>query len=490
MRPLTYLRRPFQLSIANYPNRRNLLTLAIETSCDDTSVAILEKHEDSSATLHFNSKITSDNRVYGGVHPIAAHESHQQNIAKLVNDALRSLPHKATLPPDSANVVLVKGPHGPELRQKPDFITVTRGPGMRASLFTGVDTAKGLAVAWQIPFLGVNHMQAHALTPRLVSALDSTAPATRQNQTIHADVLISDHGHHKKLRSTAAVEAAPAFPFLSLLVSGGHTMLVHSKDLCDHEILAETTDIAIGTLLDKCAREVLPYDVLNSSSSVMYGSTLERFAFPDMDSPAFDYGYTPPAVKGKKSTTSSVGSNKKPLQYEWSISRPLLSPGPGVTPEEFAAKLCFSGIGSTVRSIMAKNPGMEDAERRDLAREAMRIAFEHVGSRLLIALENLVHRGVSIETLVVSGGVACNQYLKHILRTLLDSKGYNTIRLVFPPPKFCTDNAAMIAWTGIEMWEAGYSTEFSAMAIRQWAIDPKASDGGILGVDGWFRYKL
>jgi N6-L-threonylcarbamoyladenine synthase len=117
----------------------------------------------------------------------------------------------------------------------------------------------------------------------------------------------------------------------------------------------------------------------------------------------------------------------------------------------------------------------------------MRVAFEHVGSRVLMALDNLAKRGARIGNLVVSGGVASNQYLKHILRVLLDSRGYNNICLVFPPPKFCTDNAAMIAWTGIEMWEAGYRTELTGMVLREWTIDPKSSDGGILGADGWIK---
>jgi N6-L-threonylcarbamoyladenine synthase len=86
--------------------------------------------------------------------------------------------------------------------------------------------------------------------------------------------------------------------------------------------------------------------------------------------------------------------------------------------------------------------------------------------------------------------VASNQFLKTILRTILDQRGYGKIRLVFPPPKFCTDNAAMIAWTGIEMYEAGLKTSLEVSAIRKWGIDPKAEDGGILGADGWERRVL
>ena len=112
--------------------RRCLVTLAIETSCDDTSVAILEtkaapETAAAVATLHFHEKVTSDNAAFNGVHPLAALESHQENLARLVRAATA---------------------HFPSGRDRPDFVSVTRGPGMRSNLFTGLDTAKGLAVAW------------------------------------------------------------------------------------------------------------------------------------------------------------------------------------------------------------------------------------------------------------------------------------------------------------------------------------------------------
>lgn len=485
MRPSSRLARRIPRPLAKCSNRRNLLTLAIETSCDDTSVAVLEKHADSSATLYFNSKITSDNRAYRGVYPIVAHESHQQTLAKLVDAALRSLPPQSPATAHLGNALLVKGTDGAEIKKKPDFITATRGPGMRASLITGVDTAKGLAVAWQVPFLGVNHMQAHALTPRLVSALDSAAMSNSNNADTAEDA--GNSGKHEHVEDLGTLEApgTPVFPFLSLLVSGGHTMLVHSKSLCDHEILSQTADIAIGDMIDKCARDILPLETFQSSGSVMYGPTVEQYAFPDTNTLANDYGYRPPRQKGDKATDKLNG--KDIPHHDWSVSVPLLHPSPGVTYDQFASTLSFSGLGSSVKGIIMKNPGMEDAERRLLAREVMRVAFEHLGSRVLMALQKLGLSGVNIETLVVSGGVASNQYLKHILRVLLDSSGHNNVKLVFPPPKFCTDNAAMIAWTGIEMWEAGYRTELSAMAVRKWAIDPKSSDGGILGIGGWTR---
>lgn len=126
--------------------RRCLMTLAIETSCDDTSVAVVEKGTQNGrvvARLHFHKKVTSNNSEYQGVHPLVSLQSHQQNLANLVGEAIESLPlqHEGLARAQLACTTS---------RRLPDFISITRGPGMRSNLFTGLDTAKGLAVAWQV----------------------------------------------------------------------------------------------------------------------------------------------------------------------------------------------------------------------------------------------------------------------------------------------------------------------------------------------------
>jgi len=315
---------------------------------------------------------------------------------------------------------------------------------MRANLNTGLDTAKGLAVAWQVPLLGVNHMQAHALTPRMVSSLetddDSRAPE-------------------------------PAFPFLSLLVSGGHTMLVHSRGLCDHKILAKTSDIAIGNVIDKCARDILPASALGTTGAVTYGRLLEEFAFPGGYE---DYGYIAPATRGEEIKVRDTG-------YGWSFTPPFSQTR--ARAKDNIMEFSYSGIGSTVKQVIMSKPEISDIERRILARETMRVAFEHLASRLVIALQSQEMKDV--DTVVVSGGVASNQYLKHVLRANLDKRGFEHIRLTFPPPSLCTDNAAMIAWTGIEMWENGWRSGLEISSLREWGIDSADQDGGVLGADGW-----
>jgi N6-L-threonylcarbamoyladenine synthase len=138
--------------------RRRLMTLAIETSCDDTSCAIVEKtteHGRPYAQLHFHKKITSNNAEFQGVHPLVSLRSHQENLATLVSEAISYLPRKACNHSQSLEKGTPQGAqhdnsNGTPAKRLPDFISVTRGPGMRSNLFTGLDTAKGLAVAWQV----------------------------------------------------------------------------------------------------------------------------------------------------------------------------------------------------------------------------------------------------------------------------------------------------------------------------------------------------
>ncbi|KAK8050374.1 glycoprotease pgp1 [Apiospora phragmitis] len=493
------LARCISTSSAVYRPGRSLLTLAIESSCDDTCVAILEKCPSTGAAkLRFNKKVTSDNREFQGVHPTVAVVSHTANLAPLIDEALDHLPEAAAAEEDEESspqqnrwqhACSVRG----TVRRKPDFVAVTRGPGMTSNLATGLNTAKGLATAWGVPLLGVNHMQAHALTPRLVSAR-ARWPAP-DDEAASGQTKKTDDGDE------------PAFPYLSLLVSGGHTLLVHSRSLCDHEILASASNIAIGDMLDKCARLILPASELSRTSNVMYGALLERFVFPPPSGDSsntsstatsrsriddYDYDYTPPAQRADEIATFDSGLG-------WTLT-PLLA---GTT----AMTYNFSGFSSQVQRHLEDRPDMPLDERRLLGRHAMRLAFEHLASRLLFALKkdstnnNNNNRSSNgndvaaaeadtmkdVKTVVVAGGVASNRYLMHILRSLLAVRGFGHLEINAPPPALCTDNAAMIAWTGLEMFEAGYRSQLDILALKKWPVDPKADGGGILGASGWVK---
>ncbi|KAF8542871.1 Gcp-like domain-containing protein, partial [Trichophaea hybrida] len=369
------------------------------------------------ATLLFHETITSPNKATGGIHPLLSLTSHRRHLAPLLARAIPTL-----------------------LNEKPDIVAVTRGPGMVASLAVGLDTAKGLAVAWNRPLVGVNHMLAHALTPRLVSALDSGSPSVE-------------------------------FPFLTLLVSGGHTLLVHSLGLTSHQVLAGSIDIAIGDMVDKVARSLVPAELMEKQGeTVAYGRVLEEFCFPRGEP---DWAYHPPGSNERKVETAEKADA---FGGDWNVAVPL-------SRHPIANAFSFSGLGSAVQRVIDMKPLMTVTERQALGREAMMVAFEHVSSRIIAALKT----GSRVKDLVVSGGVASNKFLRHLLRRYLDAEGFTEVRLVAPPMMYCTDQAAMIAWAAAEMWRGGWCTELDVMPVRKWSLDDKVVRGGVLGVSGWVR---
>jgi len=291
-------------------------------------------------------------------------------------------------------------------------------------------------------------MQAHALTPRLVNAIER-----------------DDHSTNTTLE--------PAFPFLTLLVSGGHTMLLYSKGLVDHEILASTTNTAIGDELDKCGRFILPPDVQQRTPDTAYGKYLSAYAFR---SPEDFATWHVPRHRGEE-------VSKPPNKFGWKLTTPLAQTRDPV--------FSFSGIATQVGRLMHERTdekgvaAMDEEERLLLARSALGTAFEHLGSRTIMALEKLRLQGVEISTLVVSGGVAANDFLRYFLRQLLHLRSFEHVNLIFPPVELCTDNAAMIGWAGMEMFEAGYRTDLGCGPVKKWSMDTQSEDKGILSIGGW-----
>lgn len=514
----------------------NLLTLAIESSCDDTCVAILERDTGTGAAaaarLHFNDKVTADSRDFKGVYPDLAVRSHVSSMAPLLKRALRALPEASSTssstslssPPPAPDTAAMAAMTGDKIvwvdgrpRRKPDFVTVTRGPGMMSNLTVGLMTAKSLAVSWDVPLLAVNHMEAHALTPRLVHALEK---GESQEGWTSTDREATSEATTTTTTTTATHK--PDFPFISVLVSGGHSLLVHSRGLADHAVLAQADNIAIGDLLDKCARLILPESCLAEAKDVMYGRLLEDFAFPrhhpitgnnhDCDDHNYDYEYQPTASRPDEQRIYT-----SPTAAGWWLTPPMHTSA--------AMRYDFSGLNGRVKAIVAdEHPnGLDVDERRQLARHTMRLAFEHLASRLIMALRRIRKDDElaaiqscppspsassssaspdsitttttttppatdSIKTVVLSGGVASNRYLRHILRSILDVRGFTHVELIYPPIPLCTDNAAMIAWTGVEMYLAGWRSELDVTPLKKWPLDPAdEATGGILGVDGWYR---
>lgn len=249
-------------------------------------------------------------------------------------------------------------------------------------------------------------------------------------------------------------------------------MILHSQGLTDHKIMATTVDVAIGDALDKCGRFLLPEQIKQAMPDTSYARYLSEYAFSDQNS--FE-NWPIPRTRGAE-------IEKPTNEFGWVMQTPLS--------KSRNLEFSFSSVPTAVERIWnerSRTAKVSDEERIVFARMALGVAFEHLASRVVIALENLRDSPdtQSVNTLVVSGGVAANSFLRYFLRKVLDARGFETVELVFPPVWLCTDNAAMIAWAGMEMWQAGWRSELSIDVVRRWSMDAAHEDGGILGVNGW-----
>ncbi|CUS22070.1 LAQU0S04e07536g1_1 [Lachancea quebecensis] len=368
--------------------RRNYRVLAIETSCDDTCVAVIDrKSRRDPPVLLAHLKETLDSENQGGIIPTKAHLHHQIKVAPLVQQVLRQTKSEHNI----------------------DLVCVTRGPGMPGSLSGGLDFAKGLAVAWDKPLVGVHHMLGHLLVPRM-----------RTNGS------------------------APQYPFISLLVSGGHTIFVHSKSISEHEILCDTIDIAIGDSLDKCAREI-------GIKGNMIAKNMEAFINENLE-------------------------EARSQAVDMSLPNPLRNQNRRMNVQAFS----FAPFLTAVRTAMAKNKVEISArEARSMAYQIQEALFEHLITKLKLVISLRPDVFECTKHLVCSGGVGANRRLQQRLR---DELSFQFQEFYYPEPSLCTDNAVMIGWAGIEIYEAmGIKTELGVTPIKKWPL----SD--LLNVPGWIH---
>lgn len=313
--------------------------LGIETSCDETGVAIYDSEQGLLAhTLHSQIKVHAE---YGGVVPELASRDHVRNITPLIIEALT----KAHITKHSITA-----------------IAYTQGPGLVGALLVGASFAKALAYAWQIPTIGIHHMEGHLLAPFL------------------------DNKH-------------PNFPFLALLVSGGHTQIIKVSDIGKYTILGESLDDAAGEAFDKTAKLL-----------------------------GLDYPGGPLLAK-----LATQGTPNK-----FTFSRPMLD-RPGL---DFS----FSGLKTQALHTINKTE-LTMQNKADLA-----WAFEDAIVDTLIKKCARALKQTAITDLVIAGGVGANQ----TLRKHLDSFALaNNIKVFYPRIEFCTDNGAMIAYAGYERFKRG-----------------------------------
>ncbi|KAJ9573959.1 hypothetical protein L9F63_008649, partial [Diploptera punctata] len=364
-----------------YSNQARSLILGIETSCDDTGCAIV----DNNGTI-LGEALKSQQQIhlnYGGIIPPIARDLHKESIENVVNEALKA-----------ADISV----------SDVDAIATTVKPGLPLSLLVGMNYGKYLSHISRKPFIPIHHMEAHALTIRMVQKVE--------------------------------------FPFLVLLISGGHCLLAVAQTVDKFLLLGQSLDDAPGEAFDKAARR-LKLRNLPEFRTLSGGQAIELAASKSTNPGAF---YFPSILSHYRDCNFSVAGLKNTLRKHI-IRQELLHgiEGDGLIPGVF--NLCADYQMAITRHICQR----------------LQRAMKFVEIRNLLPEEN--------RTLVVSGGVACNGFIKRALGLICEEMEYS---LAVPPPHLCTDNGVMIAWNGMERWKAQCGITLDLDSVD---IEPKCSFG-------------
>lgn len=368
--------------------------LAIETSCDETGIAILE-HTGGNAISLIGNALSSQIELhaqYGGVFPTLAKRAHAEKMVPMLTQALDEayLLEATEEPIDVEDQVLFLNDKESQLKEqlqpflnfykKPDidYIALTVGPGLEPALWVGVNTARALSIVWNIPVIPINHMEGHIVTA----------------------AFIKDNEEEKKYKLNDVT-----FPLISLLVSGGHTELVLAENFGSYKKIGQTRDDAAGEAFDKVARMLgLPYPG---------GPAVSRLA---------------------------KEWREKNIENPFTLPRPMLHSG------DF--DFSFSGIKTamlyTIRDLTEQNT----RELTEEEKPALACAFEDAVIEVLVKKTTDALQGYNAQTLIVGGGVAGNTFLKSTLSKAIEQKFPQTT-LLFPEPWLATDNAVMIGMAGM-----------------------------------------
>lgn len=396
--------------------------LGIETSCDETAVSIIAAEGDFAAG-DFSCTIDGDALLshmlahvqYGGVFPNVAKRKHAENLLPVFEQALTEAgmltPHAKAPEVSQETLTEIKEllAREPELfarltiflaqYQKPhiDAIAVTVGPGLEPALWVGVNFARALSLAWDIPIVPVNHMEGHILIALMCD--ENPNPETRNPKQMQNQK--SETGADSRSESaTVTCNLSPVtFPALALLISGGHSELVLMQDWMAYEKIGQTRDDAVGEAFDKVARLLgLPYPG---------GPAISRLA---------------------------KEAREQELKQPFTLPRAMLDSG--------GADFSFSGIKTAVRRIVEELSEPNEEQKRQIARE-----FEDAVAEIFVAKVRGALHETGAYTLILGGGVAANTYIKAQLAELLASEFPHTT-LYVSPPEHSTDNALMIALAG------------------------------------------
>ena len=342
------------------------LILGIESSCDETAAALVTS--DRRILAHRLAGQEAAHRPYGGVVPEIAARAHVEILPRLVEETLAE-----------AGIAL----------DEVDAIAATAGPGLIGGVMVGLVTAKGLALASGKKLVAVNHLEGHALSP-----------------------MLSDPDL--------------AFPYLLLLVSGGHTQLLTVKDVGSYTRLGTTLDDALGEAFDKAAK-------------------LLGLGYPGG-----------PAVEECAKRGRAIVSLPRPM-----LGRP-------------EPHFSLAGLKTALRHEAMKREPLGEQDVADLCASFQEAAADVVSDRTRHAMELYVDAlgPEAQKALVVAGGVAANQRLRAALAEAAAEQGFT---LILPPAELCTDNAAMVAWAGAERLARGLVDDLAAPSRARWPLDPDAA---------------
>jgi N6-L-threonylcarbamoyladenine synthase len=334
--------------------------LGIETSCDETAIAVVDSNRN--ILMHEIYSQIKIHAKYGGVIPEVAARNHFEILPKMIETAidLKSLDLKEI-----------------------DGIAVTAGPGLIGGVIVGVMFAKGLASALNKPCIPINHLEGHALTARLTDpSLD--------------------------------------FPYLLLLVSGGHCQILFAKSLGNYILLGSTKDDAVGEVFDKVAKML--------GLSYPGGPIVEKLAL-----------------------------SGDPKAYNF--PKPFF--------RESHCDMSFSGLKTAVSRQIAKEDLLSDEIKANICASFQDTISTTLYDRLESAIKLCIQRNLYFSSVVIGGGVGANQ---HIYKTLLSLCNRYEKKLIVPPINLCTDNAAMISWAGIEKMIIGIDKNLDFAPKSKWAI--------------------
>ncbi len=334
--------------------------LGIETSCDETGVAIYDSEKGLLGdALYSQVKMHAE---YGGVVPELASRDHVRKLLPLIDEVF-------------AEAKLTKGDI--------DAVAYTSGPGLIGALMVGASTGRAMAMAWGLPAIGVHHMEGHLLAPMLE-------------------------------------ENPPEFPFVALLVSGGHTQLVRVDGIGEYELLGESLDDAAGEAFDKAAKMMgLDYPGGPLIAKHAQQGDRSRFTFPRpmIDRPGMDFSFS-----GLKTFTLNTANQHR--DEDGNLDH------------------------QTICDIAA---AFEEAVVDTLAIKCRR-ALQHTGFKQLI----------------IAGGVSANQRLRERLEVMVNKE---RAQLFYARPEFCTDNGAMIAFAGCQRLVAGQQSDLTIVTKPRWPLD-------------------